>query len=189
MENMNCELFSILRESIIEFYPKEEYSIDVFLLNTLLVLLKGRLCYKIDIHNILLRKYLIDIIKTLYINFLTINDDMEPLMFLTENKGKINQDIGILLGYCYTGKNWDNENIDRYMIMPTVKYNDKQIFLYTTMVPEYEFSNTKDKILIIQKKYQELLLIYGFIVSITIYDYPAYDEPNFEYDISHVLLQ
>lgn len=184
---MDYELFSTLRESILDVYSKEQYSIDQFLFNTLLVLLKGRLCYRIDIHNKLLRKYLIDVIKTLYNSLLTINDDVEPLMFLTENKDQMNQDIGILLGYCYTGKNWENENIDRYMVIPTVKYHDNQVFLYTTMVPEYEFSNVKDKIIVIQENFQKLLATYGCVLSITIYDYPAYDEPNFGYDMSNLL--
>jgi hypothetical protein len=109
-------------------------------------------------------------------------------MYLTENTNKINQDMGIILGYCYIGPNWDNVAIDRYMVIPTVKSNDQETFLYTTMVPAYEFNNIKDKILIIQEFYQELLSTYGYTVSITIYDYPAYGKPNFKHNMNSILL-
>jgi hypothetical protein len=184
---MNTESFQCLRNYILKLYPKQRGEIDTFLVNTLLVLLKGRLCYRIDVDR-LLRKYLIDTVKSLYDKILTINNDIEPLMYLTENTNKINQDMGIILGYCYIGPNWDNVAIDRYMVIPTVKSNDQETFLYTTMVPAYEFNNIKDKILIIQEFYQELLSTYGYTVSITIYDYPAYGKPNFKHNMNSILL-
>ena len=136
-----CNLRSLttLREIAVESYPNQEYEIDQFLLNTLLLLTKGRLCYKIDAFNKKLRAFLIELVIHLF-DHITISDvhlDNEPLLYLSSNKNQIKPiNPAILLGYCYTGNEWDNTIIDRYMVMPTagcgsyatIKINNQEYF-------------------------------------------------------------
>lgn len=183
---MNSDLqstFETLRKNALILYPNTQntqYEIDQFIINTLLVICKGRLCYKIDISNKSLKRFLMNNVIGLYdINIIDVHFDNEPLLYLSINKYKIDKDINpaILLNYCYTGDHWYNHKTDRYMIMPTVKINDQEIFLYTVMVPKYELDNVKNKIINTEHDFNKILYQFNYHCYTTIWSFPAKNHP------------
>lgn len=118
--------------------------IGQFLLNVILVINKCRIAYRVDIQKS--KNYLIKKICSIEKN-LTINDidSPEPYLYLKDNEQYVknnissSKDIGNLLEYIYSGPNWYNIEIDRYLVSIRLTSLEDNIFLYSCMCPMEEF--------------------------------------------------
>lgn len=138
--------FYVIADYLIEKYGNIYYdSINTSLLNIVLVLAGARTACIIDSirTNSLLLNELLEIVVDNY--YLTVSrlTDVEYLVFLTDNKDLIDKEnnMGKLLGYCYTKPDFGNTNIKRvaveYLAISKISGYENKLFI--TVIPEHSY--------------------------------------------------
>lgn len=145
MEELYDDFYSMFYHLTKKHGMEYQDMVNTSLMNVLLVITKTRPACIIDQirYNQTLLNELLEILLNDYCLSTIKLTDVEYLIFLTSNQVYIEQEyrrnMANVLDYCYNGPDWKNLNINRVFIRYSAvsKISGKEIYLFTTAVPEY----------------------------------------------------
>ena len=189
MEEVNVDnfvfIYDMLLQDALEKYPKYSEEIQMFLLNTILVLHKARPSYRIDI-PVNLQQYMISLIFTVWGNVLDIINVEEPVLYLKGSnvadlyKYGGEENMGKILGYCYQSADWMSK-VDKYIYHPLATGPDGlELKLFGTAIPKSKLSSSVVACLAEQVAiYDSILSPFGYVVRMGLYFYPKKEFPYY----------